>query len=116
MSSDSSSATGGGSFWILAGFTGFAVLLALLLNLKSPAATDPAAPARLANQEEILKAQGDLLAKMGLKDDAKRSALFDATLQRLAQRKPASSTQVVPGSPTQLKQAAAAAPAAAPKK
>ena len=59
---------------------------------------------------------GDLLAKMGLKDDAKRSALFDATLQRLAQRKPASSTQVVPGSPTQLKQAAAAAPAAAPKK
>lgn len=119
MSSVSSSANGGGFPWILAGFTGFAVLLAVLLNLQSPASSDPAEPARLANQEEILKAQGELLGKMGLKDDARREQIFAATLQRLAQRKPAASTQVVPGSPTQLKQAAAAAPAApaaAPKK
>jgi hypothetical protein len=44
--------------------------------------------------------------------------VFDKTLTLLSSRKPAPSTQVVPGSPTQLKQAAAApapaAPAAAP--
>jgi hypothetical protein len=46
---------------------------------------------------------------MGLNDLAKKSAIFDKTLTVLSSRKPTTSTQVVPGSPTQIKQAAAPA-------
>lgn len=104
--------------WVFGAFTSFAILLAIFLNLAKPAPVDPREPERLANKAEILKAQSDLTAKMGLNDSAKKAGLFEKTLALIASRKPAPSTQVVPGSPTQLKQAAAvpapAAPAAAP--
>ena len=110
--------TGSPFLWVLGAFASFAVLLAFFLNLAKPGEVDPRAPERLANTAEIVKAQTELVAKMGLNDAAKKGQIFDKTLELLKSRKPAPSTQVVPGSPTQLKQAAApaapAAPAAAP--
>lgn len=98
--------------WVLGAFTSFAILLAVFLNLAKPAPADPREPERLANKEEITKAQAELLGKLGMTDAGKKGAIFDKTLAFLAGRKPSASTQVVPGSPTQLKQAAAPAPAA----
>lgn len=118
MSAAASTSKPGAPFlWVFGAFTSFAILLAIFLNFAKPAPVDPREPERLANKEEILKAQAELTAKMGLNDSSKKSAVFDKTLSLIASRKPAPSTQVVPGSPTQLKQAAAApapAPAAAP--
>ncbi|MES2596169.1 MAG: hypothetical protein V4662_12575 [Verrucomicrobiota bacterium] len=116
----SSTKTGATFLWVLGAFTGFAVLLAILLNARKPAEVDPRIPERLANKEEITKAQTDLIAKLGLNDANKKGQIFDKTVELLNTRKAAASIQVVPGSPTQLKQAAAAAtpapaaPAAAP--
>lgn len=118
MSAAASTSKPGAPFlWVFGAFTSFAILLAIFLSFAKPAPVDPREPERLANKEEILKAQAELTAKMGLNDSSKKSAVFDKTLSLIASRKPAPSTQVVPGSPTQLKQAAAApapAPAAAP--
>ncbi len=100
--------------WVLGAFTSFAVLLAIFLNVGKQASADPREPERLANKEEIAKAQLALVSKMGINDAVKKAAVFDKTLALIASRKPAPSTQVVPGSPTQHKQAAAPAPAAAP--
>jgi len=108
----SSTKTGATFLWVLGAFTCFAIVLAVVLNAGKPAEVDPRIPERLANKEEITKAQSDLIAKMGLADAAKKGQIFDKTLDLLKTRKAAASTQVVPGSPTQLKQAAAAAPAA----
>lgn len=105
--------TGSPFLWALGAFASFAVLLALFLNLAKPGEVDPRAPERLANTAEIFKAQAELIAKMGLDDAAKKVQIFDKTLELLKSRKPAASTQVVPGSPTQLKQAAASVPAPA---
>ncbi|MBV6498485.1 MAG: hypothetical protein CJBNEKGG_00707 [Prosthecobacter sp.] len=118
MSAAASTSKPGAPFlWVFGAFTSFAILLAIFLNLAKPAPVDPREPERLANKAEILKAQAELTAKMGLNDAGKKGGVFDKTLALLSSRKPAPSTQVVPGSPTQLKQAAAApapAPAAAP--
>jgi len=118
MSAAASTSKPGTPFlWVLGAFTGFAILLAIFLNLAKPAPVDPREPERLANKEEILKAQAELTTKMGLNDAAKKGVVFDKALSLLASRKASVSTQVVPGSPTQLKQAAAApapAPAATP--
>jgi hypothetical protein len=115
------SKSGSSFFWVLAAFASFAVLFLIIQTLAAkPGAVDPRAPERSANTAEIVKAQNELIAKMGMNDTAKKQAIFDKALGVLASRKPSTSTQVVPGSPTQLKQAAAsaapapAAPAAAP--
>ena len=100
--------------WVLGAFAIFAVLLAFFLNLAERAEEDPRASERLANTAEIVKAQTELIAKMGLTDATKKERVFNETLELLKARKPSPSTQVVPGSPTQLKQAAASVPAAAP--
>jgi len=101
--------------WVLGAFAGFAVLFSLFQSfVDSRHGDDPRAPERLANTAEILKAQSENMAKIGFDDAAKKKAVFEKALADLAAKKPAVSTQVVPGSPTQLKQAAAAAPAAAP--
>jgi len=104
--------------WVLGAFAGFAVLFTLIqATIDSKLGDDPRAPERLANTAEIVKAQTENLGKIGFSDAAKKKAVFDKTLAQLGAKKPAASTQVVPGSPTQLKQAAAAAPtpaAAAP--
>lgn len=102
--------------WVLGAFAGFAVLFSVIQSLSgSKLGVDPRAAERIANTAEITKAQSENLAKIGLNDAAKRKAVFEKTVAAAAAKKPAASTQVVPGSPTQLKQAAAAAaPAPAP--
>lgn len=100
--------------WVLGAFAGFAVLFTLILaSADSKLGDDPRAPERLSNTAEIVKAQNENLAKLGFSDAAKKKAVFDTTVAQLGAKKPTVSTQVVPGSPTQLKQAAAAAPAPA---
>jgi hypothetical protein len=101
--------------WVLGAFAGFAVLFTLIQStVDSKLGDDPRAPERLSNTAEIVKAQNENLAKLGFNEAAKKKAVFDKTLAQFGAKKPTVSTQVVPGSPTQLKQAAAAAPAPAP--
>lgn len=116
MSQPDPSPKAGATFmWVLGAFAGFAVLFILIQAMTdSQLGQDPREPERTANTAEILKAQADNVAKLGLNDAAKKKAVFEKTLTGLAAKKPAVSTQVVPGSPTQLKQAAAAVPAPAP--
>jgi len=107
--------TGATFVWVLGAFIGFAVLLYVIQALGAKKVeSDPRLAERVANSAEINKAQGELIAKMGLNDAAKRDAIFTKTPESLGARKAAVSIQVVPGSPTQLKQAAAVAPAPAP--
>jgi len=115
MSQPDPSKKAGATFtWVLGAFAGFAVLFVLIQALSdSKQGFDPRAKERSDNTAEILKAQTDNIVKLGLNDPAKKQALFDKSLKTLAAKKQVTSTQVVPGSPTQLKQAAAA-PAPAP--
>ena len=110
------SKSGSSFFWVLAAFASFAVLFVIIQTLAAkPGAEDPRAPERIANSAEIMKAQSEIIANMGLNDATRKSSIFDKTLAVLSSRKPSTSTQVVPGSPTQMKQAAASAtPAATP--
>ena len=113
--SDPSPKAGATFLWVLGAFAGFAVLFIVIQAMSgSKLGFDPRADERTANTAEILKAQTENLAKIGFSDAAKKKAVFEKSLTTLAAKKPAVSTQVVPGSPTQLKQAAAAMPAAAP--
>jgi len=118
MSSTATTSKAGATFlWVLGAFASFAILFFLIqAGFAKQGAEDPRAPERLANKEEILKAQSELITKMGFDDTAKKSAIFSKTLETLKAKPTGVSTQVVPGSPTQLKQAAtpAPAPAAAP--
>ncbi|HCN27502.1 MAG TPA: hypothetical protein DIT64_01695 [Verrucomicrobiales bacterium] len=98
---------------MLGAFASFAVLFWVIQTFfVTPGDADPRAAERLANSAEISALQKDVLAKMGLSDPAKKAAVFDKTLQVLKTRPESASGQVVPGSPTQLKQAAEAPPAA----
>ncbi len=116
MSSTDSPSKAGATFtWVLGAFASFAVLFWLIQTVfAKPGDRDPRAPERLANRAEIDGAQNELLGKLGLDDPARKAALFDKSLAALKARPQAASQQVVPGSPTQLKQAAAEAPPAAP--
>ncbi|MCB1225341.1 MAG: hypothetical protein KDK99_05980 [Verrucomicrobiales bacterium] len=100
--------------WVLGAFFGFAVILYLfqfVFGTSGP--DDPRMSERLEIKKEVLTAQNEMLAKTGLTDDAKRAVLLKKSAQTLASAKPVKSGMVVPGSPTQLKQAAAPAPAPA---
>lgn len=101
--------------WVLGAFAGFAVLLLIIQAFNdSKQGFDPREKERRDNTAEILKAQSENMAKLGLNVEAKKKDVFGKTLAALSAKKPGVSTQVVPGSPTQLKQAAAAsAPAPA---
>ena len=100
--------------WVLGAFAGFAVLFILIQSITdSKQGFDPREQERRDYTAEILKAQSESIAKLGLNDEAKKNAVFTKTLAELGGKKSGVSTQVVPGSPTQLKQAAAAAPAPA---
>lgn len=116
MSSTAPSSKAGATFlWVLGAFLSFAVLYFVIQSLFAhPGDEDPRASVRLENKEEILKAQDELIAKMGLSDPAKKASIFTKTIESLKAKPAAASSQVVPGSPTQLKQAAAPAPEAAP--
>lgn len=115
MSQPEPSKKAGATFlWVLGAFAGFAVLFSLFQSFANPEfGEDPRAAERLANTAEIAKLQSDNIAKLGFDDATKKQAVFKKALADLGSKKPAVSTQVVPGSPTQLKQAAAAAPAPA---
>ncbi len=112
MSQPETSKKAGATFlWVLGAFAGFAVLFSVLQSTVSTP-VDPRVPERLAAKEEITKLQDANLTAMGLKDPAKKAEAFNKALTALKAKPVGASTQVVPGSPTQLKQAAAAAPAA----
>jgi len=116
MSQHETSKKAGATFlWVLGAFAGFAVLFTLIQAFnESKQGFDPREQDRLNNTAEIVKAQTENIAKLGLNDAAKKKAVFEKTLAALASKPVGASTQVVPGSPTQLKQAAAAAPAPTP--
>lgn len=116
MSQPEPSKKAGATFlWVLGAFAGFAVLFTLIQSgVDSKLGQDPRASERTANTAEITKAQNENLSKIGMTDAAKQKAVYQKALSALGAKKPAASTQVVPGSPTQLKQAAAAATAPAP--
>lgn len=112
-STANTSKSGASALYLLGAFASFAVLFLVIQKLGAKQAEiDPRAPERTANTLEITKAQNALIAKLGLNDATKKDVIFTKTLELIQSRKPAASTQVVPGSPTQLKQAAASAPAA----
>jgi hypothetical protein len=112
-STANTSKSGASALYLLGAFASFAVLFLVIQKLGAKQAEiDPRAPERTANTLEITKAQNSLIAKLGLNDATKKDVIFTKTLELIQSRKPAASTQVVPGSPTQLKQAAASAPAA----
>lgn len=101
--------------WVLGAFACFAVLFIIIQALSgSKLGFDPRAQERSDNTAEIFKAQAENISKLGLNDTAKKQAVIVKTLAMLSAKKPGVSTQVVPGSPTQLKQAAAAVQAPAP--
>jgi len=101
--------------WVLGAFAGFAVLFIIIQSITdSKQGFDPREQERRDYTAEILKAQSENIAKLGLNDEAKKNAVFTKALAALGAKKPGVSTQVVPGSPTQLKQAAPAPAAAAP--
>lgn len=91
-------------FWVFGAFISFAVLLAVLLNLADPASTDPKESERLANKDEIMKSQAEVMDKLRINQVGKREEVIKRALEYLASKKPVASLQVVPGSPTQLKQ------------
>jgi hypothetical protein len=111
MSNPTNSKNAPGFVWLLGAFAGFAVLAAVLQSLFSAERSDPRAAERLANWAEISAAQQANLQKMGL-EQGKSSAALAKGLSLVSALAPAKSNMVVPGSPTQLKQAATAAPAA----
>ena len=112
MSQPETSKKAGATFlWVLGAFACFAVLFSILQSTVTTP-EDPRVPERLAAKEEITKLQDANLTAMGLKDPAKKAEVFHKALSALKAKPVAASTQVVPGSPTQLKQAASAAPAA----
>lgn len=100
--------------WVLGAFAGFAVLFSLIQAGFGTQAEDPRAAERLAAREEIADAQEANLVALGLTDSVKKNETIAKTLTSLKAKVPAASTQIVPGSPTQLKQQAAAAAAAPP--
>lgn len=111
QASPASSKTGATFLWILGSFAAFAVLLSILQAIGGAKSEDPRAAFRLENRMEIQGAQEELISKMGLADPSKASGLIAKTVEALKAKKPGASAMVVPGSPTQLKQAASAVPA-----
>ncbi|MBK8094639.1 MAG: hypothetical protein IPK32_22395 [Verrucomicrobiaceae bacterium] len=114
MSSSESTPKAGATFlWVLGAFAGFAVLFSIIQAVGAGSAVaDPRSIDREAARKEIVAAQDANLTAMGLKDPAKKAEAITKSLAALKAKAVGVSTQVVPGSPTQLKQAAAAAPAA----
>ena len=115
MSADSSTSPqrAPGFIWILGAFAGFALLSLVAQTFLGQQRTDPREGDRLANLSEVKAAQAANVQKMGLEAGKSGERLAKA-LEVLKGQKPSTSTMLVPGSPTQLKQSAApAAPAKA---
>ncbi len=95
----------------LAAFASFAVIAAVLQAVAGGKAADPMSADRLQKKADVAKEQDALIEKYGLKGDA--SAVFAKARELIKVRKAAVTTQVVPGSQTALKAAAAPVPAPA---
>lgn len=108
MSNSETSSKSSASFlWVLGAFAGFAVLFLLIQALfGTEQVTDPRSPDRLTIRGEVLSEQQALIAKMGLNEETKRTALFVKASEEVKNRKTGKSAFLVPGSPTQLKQMA----------
>jgi hypothetical protein len=104
-----------GFFWLLIVFFFFTVAGAVLSLRPGTEHANPRDGERAQLAAEIKASHQDALTKMGLVwgDSSKTLSVLLPKLQGMA---PSTSAMVVPGSPTQLKQAAAAAPAAATTK
>lgn len=103
-----------GFFWFLVAFLGFAVGASLLTKLGGDR-LNPRDAERAAAAAEIKALHEENLAKMGLQKGKSADRLAKGVEALKALPPAAATTVVVPGSPTQLKQAAAApAPAVAP--
>jgi hypothetical protein len=109
MSDSSPAPRAPGFLWLLAILAG---LVVVMLVLPQRSASDPRDLVRADNKAEIAKIHAPNLAKMGLEKGKSTDALTKGA--GLVKGQPAAASAVaVPGSPTQLKQAAAAAPAPA---
>lgn len=113
MSDASSQQRAPGFLWLLGALAGFAIVAMLLNTFIAGERPDPRAEVRAQNRDDIAKVNNDALAKIGLAKGASDDALAKG-LAAIKAQAPVKSAMVVPGSPTQLKQAAAAAPAPAP--
>ena len=113
MSDASSPQRAPGIVWLLGALAGFAVVAMLLNGVLAGTRTDPRLAVRTSNRADIEKINNENLVKLGLVKGKSEDALAKG-LAAVKAMAPTTSTVVVPGSPTQLKQAAAApAPAAA---
>ncbi len=103
---------------VLAAFASFALVAAILQNIAGGKSADPYADERLKKKQDVAAEQAALLQKYGLASNA--DAVIANAVTQITGRKVEASTTVVAGSPTALKQAAAApaapvAPAPNPK-
>jgi mono/diheme cytochrome c family protein len=102
-------------FWVLCAFTGFAVILAYVLNNVKRVNVDTREPLRTEARVEVLKAQNELADKMGMNDGKKFAELTALAVTQLKANKPSPSTMAVPSAvaapaaPTTPQPAAAAA-------
>lgn len=112
--SDSVSKPAPGFFWLLTAFLGFAALAMVLNALFVGERPNPRDAVRAENTAVLKEAQNKNLERLGLVP-GKSAATLAKGLALVQAAKPVTSTMVVPGSPTQLKQAAqSAAPAPTP--
>ena len=95
---------------VLGTFIGFAVVTVLLQKGVGGKPSDPGSAERLLKKQTVAAEQAALVEKYGLNASGD---LFTKASDQIKARKVSTSTAVVPGSPTALKQAAAA-PAPAP--
>lgn len=97
---------------MLAAFASFAVVSAVLQWSAGGKPADPTSEVRIKNRDTIRTEQDALLKKSGILENA--DAVIAKSVEQIKQRKAGETKIVVPGSPTAVKQAAAApAPAAA---
>ena len=94
----------------IAAFASFAVVAAILQTYAGGRPSDPQSEVRLKNKAEIAEAQSALLKKSGLAGNA--DIVITNAVEQIGARKLETSKVVVPGSPTAIKQSAAAPPPA----
>jgi hypothetical protein len=93
----------------LAAFASFALIAMGAQGIAGGKPADPTSKERLAKSTSAVAAQMELLDKYGLK--ANPEAVFEKAAAQIQSRKESVTAQAVPGTPTALQQAAAAAPA-----
>jgi hypothetical protein len=96
-----------GFLWFVAVFLGFGILAALLTAGSGPR-SNPRDTVRATEAGAVREEQNANLAKMGLEKGKSKERLAKAVEDLKALPAPAPSKQVVPGSATQMKQAASA--------